>query len=32
MINVTILPSVHVGPDQHKMYFDACAKQKVADM
>lgn len=29
MVNVTILPSVHIGPEQHKMYLDVCADEKV---
>ena len=32
MVNVTILPSVHVGPEQHKMYLDVCAEEKVAGL
>lgn len=32
MVNVTILPSVHVGPDHHKMYLNVCAEEKVAGL
>lgn len=32
MVNVTILPSVHVGPEQHRMYLRVCAEEKVAGM
>ncbi len=32
MVNVTILPSVHIGPEQHKMYLDVCADEKVPGM
>jgi NADH:quinone reductase (non-electrogenic) len=30
MVNVTILPSVHIGPEHHKMYLRVCAEEKVA--
>jgi nitronate monooxygenase len=32
MVNVTILPSVHVGAEQHKMYLRVCAEEKIAGM
>ena len=32
MVNVTILPSVHVGPDMHKMYLRVCAEEKIAGL
>jgi len=32
MVNVTILPSVHVGPEHHKMYLRVCAEEKVAGL
>ncbi len=32
MVNVTILPSVHITPDHHKMYLRVCAEEKVAGM
>jgi len=32
MVNVTILPSVHIGPEQHKMYLRVCAEEKVAGL
>jgi len=32
MVNVTILPSVHVGPDHHRMYLRVCAEEKVAGL
>ena len=28
MVNVTILPSVHITPDHYKMYFRVCAEEK----
>lgn len=30
MVGVTILPSVHIGPEQHKMYLRVCVEEKVA--
>jgi len=30
MVNVTILPSVHITPEHHKMYLRVCAEEKVA--
>ncbi len=32
MVNVTILPSVHVTADHHKMYLRVCAEEKVAGL
>jgi NADH:quinone reductase (non-electrogenic) len=32
MVNVTILPSVHITPDHHKMYLRVCAEEKVAGL
>lgn len=32
MVNVTILPSVHIGPEQHKMYLRVCAEEKIAGL
>jgi nitronate monooxygenase len=32
MINVTILPSVHITPEHHKMYLRVCAEEKVAGL
>lgn len=32
MVNVTILPSVHVTAEHHKMYLRVCAEEKVAGM
>ncbi len=32
MVNVTILPSVHVTGEHHKMYLRVCAEEKVAGM
>ena len=32
MVNVTILPSVHIGPEQHKMYLRVCAQEKIAGL
>ncbi|HOO70482.1 MAG TPA: nitronate monooxygenase [Spirochaetota bacterium] len=32
MVNVTILPSVHIGPEAHKMYLRVCAEEKVAGL
>lgn len=32
MANVTILPSVHIGPEHHKMYLRVCAEEKVAGL
>jgi NADH:quinone reductase (non-electrogenic) len=32
MVNVTILPSVHITADHHKMYLRACAEEKVAGL
>lgn len=30
MVNVTVLPSVHITPEHHKMYLRVCAEEKVA--
>ena len=30
MVGVTILPSVHIGPEHHKMFLRVCAEEKVA--
>lgn len=32
MVNVTILPSVHIGPEQHKMYLRVCAEENIAGL
>jgi nitronate monooxygenase len=32
MVNVTILPSVHITPEHHKMYLCVCAEEKVAGL
>ena len=32
MVNVTILPSVHITAEHHKMYLKVCAEQKVAGL
>lgn len=32
MVNVTIMPSVRITPEMHKMYFRVCAEEKVAGM
>ncbi|MCU0848705.1 MAG: nitronate monooxygenase [Spirochaetes bacterium] len=32
MVNVTILPSVHIGPEQHKMYLRVCAEERIAGL
>jgi len=32
MVNVTILPSVHIGAEQHKMYLRVCAEEQVAGL
>ncbi len=32
MVNVTILPSVHITAEHHKMYLRACAEEKVAGL
>lgn len=32
MVNVTILPSVHITADHHKMYLRVCAEEKVAGL
>ncbi|OGP85628.1 MAG: hypothetical protein A2Z08_04820 [Deltaproteobacteria bacterium RBG_16_54_11] len=32
MANVTILPSVHITPEHHKMYLRICAEEKVAGL
>jgi nitronate monooxygenase len=32
MVNVTILPSVHITPEHHKMYLRVCAEEKVAGL
>jgi nitronate monooxygenase len=32
MVNVTILPSVHIAPEHHKMYLHVCAEEKVAGL
>jgi NAD(P)H-dependent flavin oxidoreductase YrpB (nitropropane dioxygenase family) len=32
MVNVTILPSVHITVEHHKMYLRICAEEKVAGM
>jgi nitronate monooxygenase len=32
MVNVTILPSVHISGEHHKMYLKVCAEEKVAGM
>jgi NADH:quinone reductase (non-electrogenic) len=32
MVNVTILPSVHITAEHHKMYLRICAEEKVAGM
>ncbi len=32
MVNVTILPSVHITPEYHKMYLRVCAEEKVAGL
>ncbi len=32
MVNVTILPSVHIGAEHHKMYLRVCAEEKVAGL
>src|SRR5512137_1559414 len=32
MVNVTILPSVHITPEHHTMYLRVCAEEKVAGM
>jgi nitronate monooxygenase len=32
MVNVTILPSVHIGPEQHRMYLRVCAEEKIAGL
>jgi len=32
MVNVTILPSVHVTAEHHKMYLRVCAEEKVAGL
>lgn len=30
MVGVTILPSVHIGPEHHKMFLRVCAEEKIA--
>lgn len=32
IVNVTILPSIHVTGEHHKMYLDVCAEEKVAGL
>jgi NAD(P)H-dependent flavin oxidoreductase YrpB (nitropropane dioxygenase family) len=32
MVNVTVLPSVHITPEHHKMYLRVCAEEKVAGL
>lgn len=32
MVNVTILPSVHITAEHHKMYLKVCAEEKVAGL
>ena len=32
MVNVTILPSVHITPEHHRMYLQVCAEEKVAGL
>jgi NAD(P)H-dependent flavin oxidoreductase YrpB (nitropropane dioxygenase family) len=32
MVNVTILPSVHITPEHYKMYLRVCAEEKVAGL
>ncbi|TFH42472.1 MAG: nitronate monooxygenase, partial [Chrysiogenales bacterium] len=32
MVNVTILPSVHITAEHHKMYLRVCAEEKVAGL
>jgi len=32
MVNVTILPSVHITPEHHRMYLRICAEEKVAGL
>jgi NADH:quinone reductase (non-electrogenic) len=32
IVNVTLLPSIAINPEQYKGYFDACAEEKVAAM
>jgi NAD(P)H-dependent flavin oxidoreductase YrpB (nitropropane dioxygenase family) len=32
MVNVTILPSVHITPAHHRMYLTVCAEEKVAGL
>ncbi len=32
MVNVTILPSVHISAEHHKMYLRVCAEEKVAGL
>ena len=32
MVNVTILPSVHITAEHHKMYLRVCAEEKIAGL
>ena len=32
MVNVTVLPSVHITPEHYKMYLRVCAEEKVAGL
>lgn len=32
MVNVTILPSVHITPEHHRIYLGICAEEKVAGL
>jgi nitronate monooxygenase len=32
MVNVTILPSVHITPEHHKMFLHVCVEEKVAGL
>ncbi len=32
MVNVTILPSVHITPEHHRMYLQVCAEEKIAGL
>lgn len=32
MVNVTLLPAMSIGPEQHRAYFEACAEEKVPAM
>jgi len=32
MVNVTVLPSIHITAEHHKMYLRVCAEEKVAGL